>query len=104
MSFLFLIVFILAISMLVYNTFYQYKPVRKEKLVVLGGGYFNTPLNQEISLISWNLGYFGLGNTMDFFTTEEKELITNTKRVSESVNGILNFSKIETTIFSYCKK
>ena len=97
MTYLIFIVVILAFAILIYNTITYYKPVRKEKLVVSGAGYFNVPLNQEISLISWNLGYFGLGNTMDFFYDGGIRVRPTPDEFQKSLNGILNFlAKLET--------
>ena len=45
----------------------------------------------ELEIISWNIGYAGLHNTMDFFYSGGKQVYPSKEIVEENFAGILNF-------------
>jgi len=89
--FIILAVLLLFGGIIVYNSIYDYNPKQKEKLTVLGGGYYNIPLGSEVSLMSWNMGYCGLGKEMDFFYDGGKRVRPTEEEFQKYLNGALNF-------------
>ncbi len=64
--FLYLLLLLLLIfaGFLAFHTFTEYKPAKEEVLEVNDSG---SALPKTLDLITWNIGYFGLGSDMDFF-------------------------------------
>jgi endonuclease/exonuclease/phosphatase family metal-dependent hydrolase len=62
-----LLVLLVFIVVLLIMTFSDYRPSEKEQLAISGSGQEIPPEKTEFTMISWNLGYFGLGSGMDFF-------------------------------------
>jgi endonuclease/exonuclease/phosphatase family metal-dependent hydrolase len=78
-------------GIIVYDTVTDYKPTQKEKLTVKGGGFYNIPLNSVITILSWNMGYCGLGEDMDFFYDGGKRVRATPEEFQKYLNGSLNF-------------
>ncbi len=53
--------------LLIWLTAVEYTPAPIETAEVLGAGSASLPLGEELSLLSWNIGYGGLGKEADFF-------------------------------------
>jgi endonuclease/exonuclease/phosphatase family metal-dependent hydrolase len=74
-----------------YDTIMDYNPKHKEKLPVLGGGYYNIPLNNTFTVLSWNMGYCGLGKEMDFFYDGGKQVRPSPEEFEKYLTGAMNF-------------
>lgn len=60
-------IFLLIGGLLLFITVFEYRPPLQEELVIGEGTKELTALNEEISLLSWNIGYLALGEKADFF-------------------------------------
>ena len=61
-----LVIVVLAVGLFAYLTITEFKPAPVEKLDVLSDGSSdNAP--RELKILSWNVGYAGLGKESDFF-------------------------------------
>lgn len=80
------------------ETLTDYKPPLKEKLQAKGKAYFDTPADSVITILSWNIGYCGLGKNMDFFYEGGKMTRPSQEYFQKYMNGILNFLAKNDTI------
>ena len=69
-----IIIFIIISSLIVlfgiyllFSTITKYKPQAEENLELKGEKALNKIEDDELSVLSWNIGYCGLGKEMDFF-------------------------------------
>ena len=94
-----LLTLILFIGIIVINgTLTDYKPNLKEKLEVKGKGYFNTSSDSVVTILSWNIGYCGLGKDVDFFYDGGKMSRPSKEYFQKYINGVLNFLAKNDTI------
>lgn len=61
------ILLIYIVGVLLYALFTEFKPAQVEEITIEPDGIKIIPANEEIKLLSWNIGYGGLGEEMDFF-------------------------------------
>jgi endonuclease/exonuclease/phosphatase family metal-dependent hydrolase len=78
-------------GIIAYNTATDYQPVQKEKLEVSGKGFYNASRDSVITILSWNMGYCGLGKDMDFFYDGGKGVRPEQEAFQKYLNGALNF-------------
>ena len=86
------------VGLLIYSSVTEFKPDQIETLDCNEKGIHQIPSNTEISLLTWNIGYAGLGAEMDFFYEGGKMV-----RPSESLNlkyfkGITDFMSSNDTL------
>ena len=67
------------VSLLVLLTVTEYKPGNVEKLAIEGQVSEEVDLSKEIKFISWNVGYFNLGSTADFFLDGGTKVVSQTR-------------------------
>jgi len=60
-------IFVYFLGILIINMVYDYKPVGAELGVTDFRNYDDVEWNASYSMITWNIGYAGLGNNADFF-------------------------------------
>ena len=91
------VVVFFAVGVILWLTITEYKPGDREGLVVLSAVASDgdrrelpaAPLDAEITLMTWNLGYGALGDNADFFMDGGSGVYTADKdRVNENLNGI----------------
>ncbi|MBR2674182.1 MAG: endonuclease [Mogibacterium sp.] len=69
----------------------EYKPADREPSTVLAKGSKALSVGDEISIMSWNIGYAALGDNADFFMDGGSSVYTADKeRVSYNLAGIIN--------------
>ncbi len=85
------IVLIYFVGVLIYSTLTEFKPVQNEKITTDKSGIQTIPSDGELSIITWNIGYGGLGKEMDFFY-EGGEMTKPSKSQNQKyLNGITDF-------------
>jgi endonuclease/exonuclease/phosphatase family metal-dependent hydrolase len=101
---MYLLIFIIVVlsGLIIFGSLTAFNP---EKTTILkdNPGASAIEYGSEISLISWNLGYAGLGDDMDFFYDGGKKVRTTHERTLENLDNILAFisDKIHTDIFLF---
>ena len=77
-------------GVLLYGTLSEFNPVTMEELTIENNQILN-PDSGQISVLTWNIGYGGLGKEMDFFY-EGGKLVRPSKQQSEKyIQGISQF-------------
>lgn len=89
--FLILAVIMLFCGIIAYNTVNDYRPVQKEKLAVSGMGLYMATEDSVVSLLSWNMGYCGIGREMDFFYDGGSSVRPPEENLQKYLTGALNF-------------
>ena len=89
--FIALAVFLLFGGIILYETYTDYCPTQKEKLKISGEGYFNASPDSILTILSWNIGYCGLGKNMDFFYDGGDKVRPSIEDFQKYLNGVLNF-------------
>ena len=92
-----LIIFIIISSLIVlfgmyllFSTFTKYNPQAEENLELNGKKTLNKINDDELSVLSWNIGYCGLGKEMDFFYDGGKQVIPPMSKYQGYLNEVLN--------------
>jgi endonuclease/exonuclease/phosphatase family metal-dependent hydrolase len=94
-----LIILFLA-SFLIYSTATDFKP-EEQALISKSADADLLLLDSNglvLSLMSWNIGYAGLHNTMDFFYSGGEQVYPSEEVVRENFDGILNVVKENTDV------
>ncbi|MBO4733144.1 MAG: endonuclease [Clostridia bacterium] len=85
-----LAVILLLVGMLGFLSITEYKPADREDIKVTGEPTKKLTLGEEISLLTFNIGYGALGDNADFFMDGGKSVMTADEvRVNENLDGIL---------------
>lgn len=88
-----ILAFFLALALLiVYATLTYYDPP-KELVISQSSTPDTIKCNQEFNLLSWNIGYAGLGDNMDFFYDEGKKVRDTYERTIINLDSITRFIK-----------
>lgn len=91
---LLLAVIILLGGMIGFLSITEYKPEERETVEVIGSPAKKLKLNEEISVLTFNIGYGALGDNADFFMDGGKSVMTADKpRVNKNLDGILKTVK-----------
>lgn len=96
--FIVLAVVLLFGGIIIYGTFKDYQPTQKEKLEISGQGYFEAFNDSILTVISWNIGYCGLGKDMDFFYDGGSKVRPSKEDFRKYLNGTLNFLSKNDTV------
>ena len=85
-----LAVVVLVAGMLGFLSVTEYKPADREKADIVGNASGKLKTGEEISLLTFNIGYGALGDNADFFMDGGKSVYTaDENRVNENLTGIL---------------
>ena len=85
-------------GIIIYDTTTDYTPNSKEELKVEGKGCFDHSIDSVFTLISWNIGYCGLGKEMDFFYDGGKNVKPSKDNFQKYLNGVLNKLSVLDTV------
>ncbi len=85
-------------AFLLYITLTDYQPDEVENLMPENIPEAQPIASDTFNLITWNIGYAGLGAEMDFFYDGGKQVRPSKKMVEKYLNGIENFVKSHDTI------
>lgn len=91
-------ILVFLIVLIAYATFTNYKPPLSKQLNIEGENNDYTIGKQRISLLTWNIGYGGLGKMMDFFYEGGEMVRPDHKSYRSHLNGILDFLSTHNTI------
>ena len=83
---------------LVYSIITEYKPAALEPVEIKEAGCSAVDTTSEFSVITWNIGYGGLGREMDFFYDGGTRVRPDSTYFRQSCNGILSFLKAHDTV------
>ncbi|MCF8303059.1 MAG: hypothetical protein K9I94_07270 [Bacteroidales bacterium] len=84
--------------LIIYASFTDYKPALVEELPVEGHSNDLTIQDKHLSLISWNIGYAGLGKSMDFFYDGGEMVRPSHDTYRQHLNAILDVLSQHDTI------
>jgi len=76
------------IAFLLYIHVNDFKPIEREILPIYGKTASQIQPFDTLRIISWNIGYAGLGQSMDFFYDGGKKVITKKADYKENLSGI----------------
>jgi endonuclease/exonuclease/phosphatase family metal-dependent hydrolase len=79
-----------------YAAITAFSPDQIETLMIDNRGKDVVPTGQEISLITWNIGYAGLGKEMDFFYEGGKQVRPVRQLHEKYINGIVSYIRSNT--------
>lgn len=91
MGFFVVIILVLLIVALVLATLTDYQPSDREQMTPDGNTESTHVSKNEISLLTWNIGYGGLGSEMDFFYEGGKQVRPTIAKSEQYLRGIQNF-------------
>lgn len=81
---------LLLVGMVGFLSLTEYKPADREKAQITGEVARDLNLNEEISLLTFNIGYGALGDNADFFMDGGDSVYTaDRERVNKNLDGIL---------------
>jgi len=86
------------VGVLVYATITEFKPKPTENIPVKPENNTVIPLEQELSLLTWNIGYGGLGKEMDFFYEGGKMVRPAHTQSQKYIEGISEVIKANDSI------
>lgn len=81
---------------ILYSTITYYNPPQ-EVVINQNTNPDTIPNNTELSIVSWNIGYAGLGENMDFFYDKGKKVRDTYERTISNLDSIKRFIKEKTT-------
>jgi endonuclease/exonuclease/phosphatase family metal-dependent hydrolase len=81
-----------------YSTLTAFKPGQEEKLPVDHRGNKMIIPGDEISLMTWNIGYAGLGKEMDFFYEGGKQVRPSPELNTKYLEGIISHIRSDTAV------
>lgn len=85
-------VVILVVGFMTYSYFKEYSPQNIEDLPIITTNAQQQSISKDtITLLSWNIGYAGLGDDMDFFMDGGESSRTSKGRTLENLNGIIDY-------------
>lgn len=87
---LILLIIILLAGLIGFGTLTRYRPADQE-LLFEARQHTVVPDTVTIRVISWNIGYAGLGDDMDFFYDGGKKMRTTPERTQENHQAIMHF-------------
>lgn len=87
---LFLLILLLGVF-LFYINFSDYAPLNKEKLRISGAAFKSEITSGQLNLLTWNIGYAGLGKEMDFFYDGGQKVMASREQTENWLSGILGF-------------
>lgn len=79
------------VGMFVFMMTTEFCPVRSSQLEVNGNGKPVNPDQREFTLLTWNIGYSGLGAASDFFYDGGKSVRTGKKQTEQYLGAIEKF-------------
>jgi endonuclease/exonuclease/phosphatase family metal-dependent hydrolase len=83
---------------MVYITITDYKHAAIEILEIKGNNRDSIIKQREFTLMTWNIGYCGLGKEMDFFYEGGKQVRPDFEKYQNYRNGIMNFISNNDTV------
>jgi endonuclease/exonuclease/phosphatase family metal-dependent hydrolase len=86
------------VGVLVYATITEFKPKPIENIPVKPENNTVIPIEQELSLLTWNIGYGGLGKEMDFFYEGGKMVRPTHTQSQKYIDGISEVIKANDSI------
>lgn len=90
-------IILIPVLFILFLTLIEYKPKSEEKISINGNAtYLQAQLNQEFSVITWNVGYGALGKTADYFMDGGTKVNTADKKlVNTNIENIASVLKEE---------
>ncbi len=82
---------LISISFIIWASITDFKPLLRMELSPKGNANQPFPESRELNLLSWNIGYCGLGKEMDFFYDGGKQTRCSIEQYQQYLNGIFNF-------------
>ncbi len=84
-------IILLFIIFLIFSTITYFNPAQVEKLTVVNNKNVAVINRSELSLLTWNIGYCGLGKESDFFFDGGKMTRPSEEQFQKNLNGVFNF-------------
>jgi len=78
-------------GLLIYASIQDFHPEEIEETEISGKGLDQIPTSDTLHLITWNIGYAGLGKEMDFFYEGGKQVRPSRDQNDEYFDGIIDF-------------
>ncbi|MDA3943156.1 MAG: endonuclease/exonuclease/phosphatase family protein [Bacteroidetes bacterium] len=85
---IFLILFLIIGLFLLFINLNDFAPTQKQPIQLLGQAYKHQVSASELRIISWNVGYGGLGSSMDFFYDGGQRVRANKSQSQEWLHAI----------------
>jgi len=85
-----IVVLILSGIFMLYSWLNDYEPAEKEPAFIVSDKLVLNTIPQSLSLITWNIGYAGLGKDVDYFYEGGKMMRPSVADFQKYINGILN--------------
>ncbi|MHC1708737.1 MAG: endonuclease/exonuclease/phosphatase family protein [Bacteroidales bacterium] len=85
-----ILIVVLSGTLILYLTLTDYQPKPMEEMAVKGSPIYKCDPRHEISFLSWNIGYAGLGREMDFFYDGGEKVRPPLNQYQNYLNGIYN--------------
>jgi endonuclease/exonuclease/phosphatase family metal-dependent hydrolase len=92
------LIILLSLGFVVFLTVTEFSPVSKSKVEVGGNAPSIDPERREFSLLTWNVGYAGLGKELDFFYDGGKKTRPGKSQCLDYFNGIKKVVKSYDTV------
>ena len=86
------------ITIVIIGVINDYQPDKITELTVVNNSDNNIINDYEFTLLTWNIGFGGLGAEMDFFYDGGKMVKPAAERAEKYLNGVLNYLKSSDTI------
>lgn len=99
---LLIIVFVAVFLVMVLAAVTNYSPEDVEELEVYGNGNKGRPNTDELSFMTWNIGYCGLGREMNFFYDDGRMVRPDKQQHLKYQKGIQNYLQEQDTIDFIC--
>jgi len=80
--------FLLFGSFILYSTWTDYQP--DKEIVILQSKDYSNVIDSSFTVLTWNIGYAGLGADMDFFYDGGEQVITSREHTIENLNQIIS--------------
>lgn len=92
LGFGFAVIFLGVVCLVLFLSLTEYKPEPRQKADRLVADEEDTPVGQELTVYTWNIGYAGLGEESDFFM-DGGEMVDPPSQVTveKNLDGIQNF-------------
>ncbi len=81
---------------LFYSTLSDFQP--EPEILILEPSDYSSISDSAFTVMTWNLGYAGLGSDMDFFYDGGKQVRTSEENTKRNLNQIINFIQLQKNV------